>query len=409
MHACDYLLTVDLDMEPLPGYPRASWDRGYGDHHNRPHWATARRLPWLEGTALVLGDVCHEGGGAVEVAPRQVLRRQIERAAAHGLKPMLAAELEAYIFRDSFAQAHAADFRELTPFSNHLEDYVLLQATREEPLLRTIRNRMEEAGIPIEGTKGEWGKGQVEFNLQYADALTMADRHVIFKHGATEIADSLGHAITFMPKPDASAAGSSCHIHTSLWDQAGERNRFWEPAGDYGHGRPSATFERFLAGQLALARELSLCFAPFVNSYKRYQSLSWAPTVVAWSWDNRTCGFRVVGHGNACRIENRIPGSDANPYLAFAAVIAAGLYGLEHELPLPAATNGNVYAASGASVVTVPTSLHEAIDLWARSEIVPEILGEAVHQHYLTTARHELAAFERAVTDWERRRYFERV
>ncbi len=407
MHACDYLLTVDLELEPLPGYRLANWERGYCDFLVRPDWSTLRRLPWLEGTALLLGDPHHEDGRPVEVAPRQVLRRQIERAAALGLRPMLASELEAYLYRESFAAAHARGYRGLTPVATYLEDYSILQGSREEPLLRTIRNALEAAGVPVEGTKGEWGRGQVEFNLAYADSLTAADRHTLCKHAAKEIADRQGGAITFMAKPHADAAGSSCHIHASLWDQDGTANRFAHH-GEADAGPGSRLFAHFLAGLLALARDMALFYAPNVNSYKRYQSLSWAPTAIAWARDNRTASFRVVGHADSLRVENRIPGADANPYLAYAAVIASGLWGIEHELPLPEPAAGNAYAA-GPEVLHLPRSLGEAIDCWERSEAVRAAFGDEVAEHYLLTARHELAAAERAVTDWELNRYFERI
>jgi glutamine synthetase len=385
-------------MEPLPGYRLASWERGYGDFHLVPDWSTARQLPWLEGTALLLGDLHHAGGRPVAEAPRQVLRRQVERAAARGLVAMLASELECYLFHDSYGAAAAGGFRGLRPLSTYLEDYHVLQGTREEPLLRRLRNHMEAAGVPMEGTKGEWGRGQTELNLAYAGALEMADRHILLKHGAKEIADQLGMSVTFMAKPDAAAAGSSCHIHVSVWDAAGERNLFADE---------SRLFQHFLAGQLALARELALFFAPTVNAYKRYQSLSWAPTAVTWGRDNRTCGFRVVGHGWSFRCENRIPGADANPYLAFAATLAAGLHGIERELPLPPAHTGNAYLAT--DVPRVPATLREAIAALEGSAAAREALGDDVVEHYLLTARHEAAAFERAVTDWELARYFERI
>jgi glutamine synthetase len=406
MHVCNYLLTVDIEMEPLPGYRLTSWESGYGDFQVVPDWSTVHRTPWLEGTAIILGDLCHEDGRPVEEAPRQVLRRQIERAAAAGFDVRVGSELECYLFRDSFGQAATQHYRDLRPFGTYLEDYHLLQGTREEPLLRVIRNQMETAGIPVEGTKGEWGRGQVELNLAYDTALTMADRHVLFKHGAKEIADQQGVSLTFMAKPDAGWAGSSCHIHTSLWDSSAERNLF-AATGDDQVPRPSALFEHFLAGLLTFARELSLCYAPFVNSYKRYQSLSWAPTAITWAVDNRTCGFRVVGHGSSLRIENRIPGADANPYLAFAATIAAGLYGIERQLPLPPPYQGNAYLSQ--DVARVPTTLREAADAWEASEVARSAFGDAVVEHYLLTARHEVTAFEKAVTDWEMARYFERI
>lgn len=400
-HACDYLLACDLEMEPLPGYALASWERGYGDFQVMPDWSTARRLPWLEGTALLLCDVQHESGQAVAEAPRHVLRRQAERAAAQGLHVMLASELECYLFREPFHTAHQKGYRDLARFATYLEDYHLLQGTREEPILRRVRNELTAAGVPFEGTKGEWGRGQTELNLAYAGALEMADRHVLLKHGTKEIAEQMGASVTFMAKPAAAEAGSSCHIHTSVWDPAAQQNLFWSGSG------PSPLFQHFLAGQLALARELALFYAPTVNSYKRYQSLSWAPTAITWAHDNRTCGFRVVGHGAAYRSENRLPGADANPYLAFAATIAAGLYGIERKLDLPPPYEGNAYTATGVS--RLPTTLREAIGTLERSDAAREAFGDAVVDHYLLTARHEADAYDRAVTDWELARYFERI
>jgi len=398
IEACDYLLTVDVEMEPLPGYRLASWERGYGDLRVVPDWGTARRLPWLAGTALLLGDLHHPDGRPVEEAPRQILRRQIARAAGHRLTPVMASELECYLFQTSYADAAAGGFRTLRPTSAYLEDYHLLQGTREEPLLRRLRNEMEGAGVPMEGTKGEWGRGQTELNLAYTGALEAADRHVLLKHGAKEIAGQLGMAVTFMAKPDAAGAGSSCHIHASLWDAGGEQNRF---------AATPALFEQFLAGQLALARELTLFYAPTINSYKRYQSLSWAPTAVTWGQDNRTCGFRTVGRGRGRRVENRLPGADANPYLAYAAVIAAGLYGIERALPLEPPFRGNAYLATG--VPRIPGTLRAAIATLEGSAAAREALSAGVVEHYLLTARHEADAFERAVTDWELGRYFERI
>jgi glutamine synthetase len=405
IHACDYLLTVDVEMEPLPGFRVASWERGYGDFRVVPDWSTARRLPWLDGTALLLGDLQDSQRHPVSVAPRQVLHAQVERAAARGLRVKLASELECYLFRDSFAGAGEKGYRGLARYGAYLEDYHLLQGTREEPILRRLRNAMETAGVPMEGTKGEWGRGQTELNLAYADAMEMADRHTLLKHAAKEIAEQAGASVTFMAKPAAAEAGSSCHIHTSVWDAGGEHNLFWNDSQP--GGGPSRLFEQFLAGQLALARDLALFYAPTVNSYKRYQSLSWAPTAITWGQDNRTCGFRVVGHGDAFRCENRLPGADVNPYLAFAATIAAGLYGIERELSLPPVCQGNAYLAR--DVPRLPATIREAIAALEGSAVAREILGEDVVEHYLLTATHEAAAFERAVTDWEVRRYFERM
>ena len=403
IHACDYLFTVDMAMEPLPGYRSASWDRGYGDFTVVPDWRTARRLPWSAGTALLIGDARGPTGGAIGIAPRQVLREQVHRAAEAGLRFEIASELEGYLFQETYQSAAQKGFRNLGRVSRYLEDYHLFQGAREEPVLRRLRNEMSAAGVPMEGTKGEWGRGQIELNLEHTDPLEMADRHVLLKHGAREIAEQQGLSLTFMPKIASDEAGSSCHVHISAWDDAGVRNMFWDGGPD--GGGPSALFRHFLAGQLALAHDLAVLFAPTVNAYKRYQSLSWAPTAITWGHDNRTCGYRVVGRGRSFRIENRLPGADANPYLAFAAMIGAGLYGVAHHLELPPAYDGNAYGAT--DVQRLPFTLRLAAQAFDGSAVAREILGHEVVDHYALTARHEADAFDRAVTDWEMARYFE--
>ncbi len=337
VHACIYLFTVDMEMEPLPGFTLTSWERGYGDMKMVPDLATLRLIPWLPKTALVFCDVYTEEGEPVEEAPRWVLKRQIARALAQGYLVKTAAELELYCFRETFEEARAKRYQNLTPFSTYLEDYHILQTTKEEPLVRAIRNGMEAADVPVETSKGEWGRGQEEINLVYAEALEMADRTVLYKHGAKEIAHLQGCSLTFMAKYDMGAAGSSFHLHSSLWDRSGRKPLF---AGGKSHRQAPPVFGHWLAGQMAMARELAYFYAPGVNSYKRYQSGSFAPTRVAAGWDNRTCGFRLCGEGSAFRVENRIPGADANPYLAFAATIAAGLHGVAHKLKAPQALRG---------------------------------------------------------------------
>ncbi len=403
IHACAYLLTADVDMEPLPGFRLASWNTGYQDVRAIPDLATLRRIPWLEKTALVLCDLVTETGEPLEESPRRILRRQVERTRASGLLPMLASELEFYLFKDSFDSARQKRYHDLAPVASYLEDYHILQTTKEEPVIRAIRNGMEAAGIPVEFSKGEWGAGQAEINLRYAEALEMADRHTIYKNGVKEIAYLRGQAVTFMAKYDAKQAGSSLHLHASLWDPAGQRNLFAEQGTHTG----SELFRSFLAGQLALAREFSLCYAPYVNSYKRYQAGSFAPTRIAWGWDNRTCGFRVCGHGNALRVENRIPGADANPYLAFAATLAAGLHGIERRLPLPPMCEGNAYES--ATIPQVPRTLREAMGEFEKSQVAREAFGEKVVEHYLHAARQEQEAHDRVVTCWELMRNFERI
>ncbi len=403
LHACNYLLAVDSEMNVLPGYEFASWEQGYGDMAAVPDLATIREIPWLEKTALVLCDlVSEETQEPIEVSPRRILQRQIERAQAAGYSLNFASELEFFVFRESLEEAAAKDFAHLTPNSLVIEDYHILQTTREESLIRAIRNGIDAAGVPVEFSKGEAGRGQHEINLAYASPLEMADRHVIYKNGAKEIAAQHGRAITFMAKYSAEEVGSSCHVHSSVWSPDGASSMMWD---DETPDHLSPTMRGWLAGQIACGRELAWMHAPTVNSYKRYQPESWAPTALAWSLDNRTCGFRIVGHRQSFRVESRIPGADVNPYLAYAAVIAAGLHGIEQQLDPGPRFDGNAYA--DPALDRVPSSLAEAIVLFADSKVAADAFGTAVHDHLLNTARQELAHFERAVTDWERRRNFD--
>ncbi len=402
VEACNYLLAVDVDMTPLPGYKYANWDLGYGDFKAVPDLSTLRRTPWLPKTALVVCDLEEHDGSAVEVSPRRILQRQVERAKAMGYDVMCGSELEFFLFRDTFEEARGKRYFGLTPHSDWIEDYHILQTSRDEYLIRQIRNDMLGAGIPVEFSKGEAGFGQHEINIRYGDALAMADRHTIYKNGVKEIAAAAGRSVTFMAKYSMADVGSSCHIHSSLWRDG----RSVMAANSNSH-ELSSTFESYLAGQLAAARELSWCFAPYVNSYKRYQPDSWAPTAVAWGRDNRTCGFRVVGHGQAMRVESRVPGADANPYIAFAATIAAGLWGIEQGLELPPAFEGNGYAAT--DVERIPSTLVEALGLFEASEVAHNAFGADVHDHLINTARQEWAVFNSAVTDWELMRGFERL
>jgi glutamine synthetase len=403
LHACIYLFTADMEMEPLPGYRLASWQTGYQDMKAVPDLGTLRLIPWLPKTALVFCDVLTEEGEPIEEAPRRVLRRQVERAARAGYVVKVGSELELYIFRETFESARAKRYHGLTPVSDYLEDYHILQTTREEPLVRAIRNGMEGAGVPVEFSKGEWGRGQEEINLRYAEALEMADRHTLYKHGTKEIAHLQACAVTFMAKYSMQAAGSSFHLHSSLWDRTGKKNLFFER----GRRNGSALFQHWLAGQMALAREFAYFYAPTVNSYKRYQSGSFAPTRIACGWDNRTCGFRLCGEGNGFRVENRIPGADANPYLAFAATIAAGLHGITNKLRPPRLYEGNAY--EDATLPQVPKTLREALGELERSKVAREVFGPRVVEHYLHTGRLEQQAFDQAVTDWELMRNFERI
>jgi len=404
-HFCTYLLGTDMEMTTPGGYRLMNWETGYGDWVARPDFATLRRIPWLEGTALVLADaVDEETGELVPVAPRTILRRQVERAAAMGFRVMMASELEFYLLKDSFDEAYEKGYRGLRPYGWYNEDYHLFQGTKAEPIYRQIRNLMTAAGIPIEFSKGEAAAGQHEINIHYAEALESADRAVLFKHGVKEIAYLNGVAVTFMAKPHHTWTGSSSHIHLSIWDSAGERNLFYEADGQPYH--MSKLMQHALAGLMAHARELSLFVASNVNSYKRYAVASWAPVNVVWGRDNRTCGFRIVGHGQSLRIESRIPGADANPYLAYAAMIAAALDGIERELPLPPEYRGNAYEAR--DVVRVPRTLAEAMAEFERSELARRAFGELVVEHYVNMARVEQETFDAVVTDWELYRYFER-
>ncbi len=404
IECCEYVLAVDVDMTPLPGYRFANWDTGYGDVVCRPDFATARRIPWLEGTAWVIADLSDGSGAPVEVSPRQILRRQLERAAERGLRVLAATELEFYLFRDSYEEAAAKGWRGLEPHTSTIEDYQLLQTSREEYILRRIRNEMIGAGIPVEFSKGEAGRGQHEVNVTYDEAMTAADRHLVFKNGIKEIAAQEGRAATFMAKWTMDDTGSSCHVHTSLWDvESGE-----PLMADATHAAGlSMVGRQFLAGQLAAARELVWCAAPTVNSYRRYVPGSWAPTAVVWGEDNRTCGFRVVGTGAGRRVESRIPGADVNPYLVLAASVAAGLYGIDHELELGPAYPRNAYEAT--DVPRIPSTLVEAIDELRGSKVAVEAFGAEVHHHLLNTAVQEWEASNRHVTDWELARYFERL
>lgn len=403
IEACNYLLAVDVEMNPLPGYKTFNWDQGYGDLSAVPDLSTIRVLPWLDRTALVLCDVVDEATREpVEVSPRRILQRLEAQAADAGFQVKIGAELEFFLFKDSYAEAAEKRYHGLVPHSDVVEDYHILQTTRDEYVIADIRKGIDAAGIPVEFSKGEAGKGQHEINLVYADATEMADRNTIYKHAAKEIADKHGRSVTFMAKYAADEVGSSCHVHSSLWDTDGSRSRMWDDDADHHLSTP---FRHWLGGLMHASRELTLLFGPTVNSYKRFQPDSWAPTAVAWGIDNRTCGLRLVGHGQGYRVESRIPGADVNSYLAFAGVLAAGLWGLEHELDPGAPFVGNAY--TDPDVEHIPSTLIEAIDLFRESEVARWAFGDEVHHHLLNTAEQEWAAFNRAVTDWELRRHFE--
>jgi glutamine synthetase len=404
-HCCDYLLTVDMEMVPVPGYASASWDKGYGDYVVKPDMATLRRVPWMPGTALVLADlVDHHTHEEVAVSPRAILKRQVARAAAMGFAPMMATELEFYVFTQSYEALRDGGVGRLTPVSGYNEDYHIFQTAKEEPLMRALRNGLYGAGIPVENTKGEADAGQAEVNVRYAEALTTADWHVLIKQATKEIAHAQGCSVTFMAKYATDKAGSSSHVHQSLWTPAGDP-AFCDPAGPYGM---SSVMQHYLAGLLTHAREITLFLAPYVNSYKRFTTGLFAPTKAVWSADNRTAGFRVCGAGTkGVRVECRIGGADLNPYLALAAMLAAGLDGIERGLALEPEQKGDNYSARG--VREIPKSLREAADLAAGSDWLRGALGDAVVDHYVHAARWEVAEADRVVTDWDLRRGLERA
>jgi glutamine synthetase len=399
IEGCDYLLALDMEMEPVPGYEMANWEKGYGDFEIKPDMATLRRIPWLDRTAMVLCDVVNEDGSPVVASPRQVLIAVYDRAREMGFTPQCASELEFYLYKESYAEAHAKEYRDLTPTIPYILDYHVLATTMDEEYLGAIRRGMHGAGIPIEFSKGEAWYGQHEVNTRYADAVTSADRHSIYKNGVKEIAFLSGISATFMAKPSEKDIGSSCHIHSSLIDKDG-KSAFVD--GD----EETDTFRHYLGGMRSHIRELALFIAPSVNSYKRYAAESWAPTSVSWGRDNRTCGFRIVGHGQSRRVECRIPGADVNPYLGYAALLAAGLDGIENGTDPGPELKGNAYEAAEAE--PFPSTLHEALDLWEGSDFAKRAFGESVHKHYLNYGRYEQKEFDQVVTDYERGRMFER-
>jgi glutamine synthetase len=399
VEGCNYLLALDMEMDPVPGYEMFSWEKGYGDFGIAPDLSTLRRIPWLDRTALVICDVVNHDGSPVVASPRQILIAQYELAREQGYTPLFASELEFYLYKQSYAQAHEQDYSDLTPTIPYVLDYHILATTMDENVLGPIRRGMHGAGIPVEFSKGEAWYGQHEVNTRYADAVTSADRHTIYKNGVKEIAFMHGVSATFMAKPSEKDIGSSCHVHSSLLDEAGG-SAFVEGEEE------TDVFRHYLGGMRARIRELALFVAPSVNSYKRYASESWAPTSISWARDNRTAGFRVVGHGQSRRAECRIPGADANPYLAYAALLAAGLDGIANQTDPGPELKGNAYAEAKAE--PFPATLREAVDLWERSEFARATFGEEVWGHYLNYGRTEQRLFDQVVTDYERRRMFER-
>lgn len=405
MHGCNYLLAIDIDQEIVPGYKAASWEMGYGDFIMKPDLSTLRHIPWLEKTALVLCDVLdmrsHED---LPHSPRAILRKQVARLKERGWLAYFASELEFYLFEDSYNGARAKHFQNLETASPYTEDYIIQLTTKEEPVMRAIRNGLDGAGIPVENSKGETGLGQEEINIRYAEALEMADRHSILKNGCKEIAHSQGKAITFMAKYNYSQAGSSSHIHNSLWSADGKTPLFYDKKAEFSM---SALMRSWVAGQLKYARDMTWLLAPYINSYKRFQVATWAPTKTIWSRDNRTAGFRLCGEGTkGIRIECRIGGADLNPYLAFAGLIAAGLAGIDEKLELARPFEGDAY--QGAKLPDIPKTLREATETLAKSKMLKEALGADVLEHYVHTARWEQSEYDRRVTDWELHRGFER-
>jgi len=398
VHVCNYLLAADVELEPLPGFALTGWDKGYSDFHLVPDPETFRVLPWFDRTGLVIADVFNTDGTMVEVSPRRILQRRIEALGALGLRAETASELEFYLFRGTYDEI--SDLSRLPQVTTpYIVDYDILGTSRDEDVLADVRRSMRVAGVEVEGSKGEWGRGQHEINLAHCGPLKMTDWHVVFKQGVKVIAGRHGRAATFMAKVDAQMAGSSCHIHVSLKDDQGN-NPFW-------NGGPSKLFYNFLGGYLKYLKELTLLLAPTINSYKRFSSRSFAPTTLAWGWDNRTCGIRAVGKGPSLRLECRLPGADANPYLALSALLAAGAAGIEEDLDAPKAVQGNAYEQEGLE--RVPGSLEEAARLWRGSKLAHRVFGDGVVEHYAHLAELEVAAMAGHVTDWERRRYFERM
>jgi glutamine synthetase len=399
VEGCNYLLALDMEMEPVPGYEVANWEKGYGDFAIAPDLATLRRIPWLDRTALVLCDVRHHDGSPVAPSPRQVLIAQYERAQRMGYTPMFASELEFYLYKQSYAEAHERDYTGLTPTIPYILDYHILATTMDEAIIGQIRRGMQAAGIPVEFSKGEAWHGQHELNFRYADAVTSADRHTVYKNGVKEIAFLNGVSATFMAKPSEKDIGSSCHIHSSLIARDGT-SAFVD-----GH-EETELFRHYLGGLRARIRELALLIAPAVNSYKRYATESWAPTSISWGRDNRTTGFRIVGHGQSRRVECRIPGADLNPYLGYAALLAAGLDGIERATDPGPELVGNAYQDARAE--PFPATLREAVERWQHSVFARDSFGEEVWRHYLNYGRTEQQLFDEVVTDYERRRMFER-
>jgi glutamine synthetase len=402
-HGCDYLLADDIDMEPVPGYAAASWEKGYGDFVMKPDIATLMKCTWLDGTALILADlVDHHHHEPIPHAPRSILKTQLARLEKLGLTANFASELEFYLFDEDFRSIHDKGFRNPKTAGYYIEDYHIFQTTKEEPVMRALRKQLMASGIPVENSKGEWGPGQEEINVKYADALTMADRHVVIKNATKEIAYLQGKAVTFMAKWDFGLAGSSSHIHMSL--AKGGKNVFVDAKDPLGM---APIMKQFMAGLLTYAGDITYFLAPYINSYKRFQAGTFAPTKAIWSRDNRTAGFRLCGENTkGVRVECRIGGADLNPYLAYAALIAAGLAGIEEKLTLEPVFTGDAYAAK--KIREVHKTLRDAIAALRKSKMLLSALGQDVIDHYVHTAEWEQFEYDRRVTDWELKRGFER-
>ena len=401
---CNYLIATDMDNNAVPGYRFANYDLGYGDMRSVPDQGTIRLCPWLDRTALVMCDLVDvETAEPIEVSPRQILKAQVARAGAMGFTPMLGAEIEFFLFYDTYQEANEKGYKGLRNHSPFLEDYAILQTTKDEYIIGQVRRQLKAAGLPVETSKGEAGKGQHELNMTYMEAVAMADANAFYKNAAKEIAALSGRSISFMAKYDMDDTGSSYHIHSSLWDKQGRKSKM---AGNRAH-HMSDTFRWYLGGLIATAREFSLLYAPTINSYKRFQPGSWAPTAVGWGIDNRTLGFRVVGHGQGMRVECRVPGADANGYHAFAGQLAGGLYGIANRIDPGEPHLANGYEAK--DLPRIPWNIVDAIELWRNSSIARECFGDEVHHHILNAAEQEWMAFNRHVSDWELRRYFERI
>jgi len=403
-HFCNYLYTVDMDMYTVPGFKASSWETGYGDMTIKPDHATIKVLPWLEKTALVIGDAYeHDGKTPLAHSTRNILKQAILKANKMGYQPMLGSELEFFLFKQTYEEIHSNNYKNLKETSWYIEDYMIFQTTKEEGFNQELRNGLLGSGIYVECTKGEASPGQQEINVVFTDALNMADNHILIKNAVKEIAFKHNRAASFMAKYKSDACGSSCHIHNSLFDIKTKKNVFADHGDKLGM---SKIFKSYIAGQILFLRDLSIFFAPNINSYKRFQEGSFAPTTAGWAVDNRTAGFRLAGHGNSIRIECRVPGADVNPYLAFAGLIQAGLYGIEHKLDLEDPLSGNIYQNKKAK--SVPGNLREAIDLAKKSKLLPHIFEKDVLEHYIHAAEWEQSEYDKSVNDWEHRRYFER-